>query len=61
MSKKAEVLKNEARLIFRNLLGLPKDSEDVDRFVDCLIGAAILEVAELQSKAILGLTLKGRE
>lgn len=47
--KAAESLKREAKAILGNFI---TDQVQADRFVDCIIGSAMLEVATMQAKAI---------
>jgi len=51
--QKADELRQEAKDILYTLLGLPNgfSSDSIDRLVDCIIGAAIIESAILFQQA----------
>ena len=49
----ADVLRQEAKQLIRRLVGFPEggSNDPVDRIVDCIVGAAVLEVAAIQEQA----------
>ena len=51
----AEMNRKQAKLMLYSVVGLPRGftSEGVDQVVDCIIGAAILEITAIQKEAIL--------
>ncbi len=51
--KEADKLRDEAKMLLRQCLKIPhNDLDTVDRIIDCIIGAAIIEVASLQGNAL---------
>lgn len=50
---KSDELRNEAKRILNSLLSIPEGygNGQTDRLVDCVIGAAVLEVAAIQQEA----------
>lgn len=52
--QEADKLRQEAKQILNRLLQIPEgfSSGSAERFVDCLIGAAVLELAAIQSEAV---------
>lgn len=54
VQKSADELRAEAKRHFNGLMGYPENisSENVDRIVDCIISAAMLEVAALNAQAV---------
>ena len=51
--QEADKLRAEAKRLLSAMLGLPENiaSEQVDRFVDCVISAAMLEIVDTMNRA----------
>lgn len=56
IQKSADDLRAEARLLLNRMFGLPEgvSSAAVDRIVDCIVGAAVFEIAITMSKSSKG-------
>ena len=52
--KEADKLRQEAKDLLNNLFKLPKGFSDgrVDRIVDCIISAAVLEIADIHKQVV---------
>ena len=52
--KEADKLRQEAKDLLKNLFKLPKGFSDgrVDRIVDCIISAAVLEIADIHKQVV---------
>lgn len=50
----ADKLRDEAKTLLQQAFKIPKNcaSETVDRIIDCIIGAAVIESALLQGQAL---------
>ena len=58
MNHNPDLLVVEAKTLLKNLFKVPdyitnEESEKIDRLVDCIVSAAILEVADIFESAIL--------
>jgi hypothetical protein len=52
--EQADKMRAEAKSILNTLLGIPNgySSDTIDRLVDCIIGAAILEITSITTDAV---------